>query len=462
MTRIHLNEHGFPIPTQAMPEGLLSEDEIPPVTLVLEDGQNFAKQDFAGLGYTHYEVWCIGAAGGLGGEEAAVIRWHVDITHEAMPVTEWDAWLAEELRRGTFTYPPGYHFGLSDPVTGEMISLTHEELLIYQHPGRVFTVFTYHDPYALKGSNVQGGAGGGGGLHRVSGLLADLDDLTPVIVGQVGADAEPGQGYVDGLYDPSPHSYAYYPAPYTGSYGPEQHIYGWFTQRYPNVPTLLPPQPGEDGGASSFGDIAQASGGKGGAGATEWIGGVKFFGGYGGEGGSGDRTEAGGGGVGSTSSDKNGKDGTWNGTIGKGGGGGRGGRVYSSAYQPGVAYAPYGHIPVPGDGSLMHQMANQPYKPPVVKDATNGGQGSFSYGDTSVYGQRQFKSKSSTYLRIYDYNESSPNYSELVSETPRPTTYSIVPGGGGGAKAPGKRWHGSKALGCSPNGTVIIKVFKID
>lgn len=455
MTRIELGGEGSPIPTIALPDTLITEDAIAPITLVLEDGQDFEKADYVGLGYTHFEVWAIGAAGGMGGGEGDYIRWDWVVTQEAMPVTEWNAWLAEQDRMDSFTYPAGYHFAFNDPVTGEQRTLSVHDYRLYQHPGRVFNVYTYSNPRLLKGPN--GGGGGGGGLHKVTGLLADLDDVVPVVVGQVGDDGAPGQGTVDALWDPSPYAFDSYPAPYTGSYGPDQHIDTWFTQRYPHVAVIPPPQPGEDGGASSFGDVAQASGGKGGLGSIEWIGGVKFFGSYGGAGGSGGSLVAGGGGAGSMSSDKNGKDGTWDGIIGKGGGGGRGGRVYSSQWRPGQVTYP-NWIPVPEDGALMHADAaayQAIHYPPVIVPATNGGQGSFSYGDTSVYGQRQFKGNAIRYLRTWNPDGT------LASEIAVPTDSPVFPGGGGGAKAPGKRWHGSKAIGYSPNGAVIIKVYKI-
>lgn len=460
MTRIELGGEGFPIPKIALPDTLVTDDVIAPITLVLEDGQDFEKANYVGLGYTHFEVWAIGAAGGVGGGEETYVRWDVAITTEVMPETEFNAYKAEELRRDSFTYPPGYHFSFNDPVTGEMLSLTVEEMFDYRHPGRQFRVYTYSNPRFLKGPN--GGGGGGGGLHKVVGFLDDLDDVVPVIVGEVGANALPGQGVVNGLWDPSPFSYPNYPAPYTGSYGPEQHIYGWFATRYPHVASIPPPQPGDDGGASSFGDVAQASGGKGGAGSIEWIDGVKFFGSYGGAGGSGGSLVAGGGGAGSMSSDKAGRDGGWDGIIGKGGGGGRGGRVYSSQYRPGQLYYP-NWMAVPNDGALMHSApaaGGSPVSyPSIIVPATNGGQGSFSYGDTSVYGQRQFKSNQLRYFRSYDYSEGVQG--ELVEERAIPTDIPIFPGGGGGAKAPGKRYFGSKAAGFSPNGAVIIKIFKI-
>lgn len=67
MTRIHLNGEGLPIPTEAMPEGLVAEGALAPVIFTPANGEDFLPADFIGLGYTHFEVMCVGAAGGRGG-----------------------------------------------------------------------------------------------------------------------------------------------------------------------------------------------------------------------------------------------------------------------------------------------------------------------------------------------------------------------------------------------------------
>lgn len=89
--------------------------------------------------------------------------------------------------------------------------------------------------------------------------------------------------------------------------------------------------------------------------------------------------------------------------------------------------------------------------------ATAGGLGSFSYADTTVYGNRQdrtgyinsmrFAWVGGVYLPVY----SAPSSSGSL----------IVPGTGGGAKLPGKRYYGSRAVGASPNGAVLIRLFKV-
>lgn len=167
-----------------------------------------------------------------------------------------------------------------------------------------------------------GGAGGGGGLHNVRGLLSALPASCPVVVG-VGGD--PGLDHV-------------------------------------SDPALT--TDGEDGGASSFnGDTARASGGQGGHRVqTNSV--TVTSQANGGAGGIGDRILAGGGAAGGVAGTPTatgpgtpgtaGADGTWDGVVGEGGGGGSG-----------------------GVGTYLGVTANA---------ATAGGRGSFDAGDTSVYG----------------------------------------------------------------------------
>lgn len=169
-----------------------------------------------------------------------------------------------------------------------------------------------------------GGAGGGGGLHRVQGLLSALPALCPVVVGAGGA---------------------------VGS----EHVSD------PGLTT-----DGADGGYSSFnGDTCRASGGKGGK-RVQANSLTVTTQADGGQGGLGDRIIAGGGsdggiagiptalGPGTPGEDAD--DGAWNGIVGSGGGGGAGG------------VGKYG-----GGGVTCNA-------------ATKGGRGSYNPGDTSVYG----------------------------------------------------------------------------
>jgi hypothetical protein len=169
-----------------------------------------------------------------------------------------------------------------------------------------------------------GGAGGGGGLQRVQGLLSALPSSCPVVIGAGGAL---------GTEDPS--------------------NVGFTTD-------------GGDGGYSSFnGNTCQASGGKGGK-RVQSNSLTVTTSANGGDGGIGGRIIAGGGGFGGTAGTPTasgpgtagtaGADGTWNGIIGSGGGGGAGG------------VGKYG-----GGGTTCNA-------------ATSGGKGSYNPGDTSVYG----------------------------------------------------------------------------
>lgn len=169
-----------------------------------------------------------------------------------------------------------------------------------------------------------GGAGGGGGLHRVQGKLSALPASCPVVVGAGGA---------------------------LGT----EHTYD------PNQTT-----DGGDGGYSSFNDTTcRASGGKGGK-RVQTNSTTVTTQANGGDGGIGDRVTSGGGATGGTAgtpadpgpgeAGTDGEDGTWNGSIGSGGGGGAGG---VSKYGSG--------------GSTLNA-------------ATAGGRGSYNTGDLAVYG----------------------------------------------------------------------------
>lgn len=138
-----------------------------------------------------------------------------------------------------------------------------------------------------------GGAGGGGGIHRVRGFLADLPDECGIVVGQAGDDeadvTDPAYGAPDPDTDKGFHD-----------------LVG-----------------GVDGGYSSFaGTVCMASGGKKGRQPFyNYDADYKFDVGIGGVGGIGGRTTAGGGGGGFPYGD----DGPWSGTLGAGGKGGDGG-----------------------------------------------------------------------------------------------------------------------------------------
>jgi hypothetical protein len=221
-----------------------------PLVIKFNASQNFNTQNYIDLGYTHFDVICIGAGGGMGG-------------------------------------------GIDTANAGTLV-------------------------------RSYGGAGGGGGFHRVRGLLSALPALCPVVIGA------------------------------GGTLGTE----------HSNNPVLT--TNGGDGGASSFNDpTCRASGGKGGkrVQSNSLVVGTQADGG---DGGIGNRLIAGGGAVGGVAGTPTaagpgspgtvGADGTFLQNIGKGGGGGAGG------------------VGKYGSGGT------------TCNAATAGGRGSYNPGDTSVYG----------------------------------------------------------------------------
>lgn len=222
----------------------------PPLVLTFLSNASFDTDTYLDLGYTNFEVICIGGGGGMGG-------------------------------------------GIDTANTGTLI-------------------------------RSYGGAGGGGGLHRVRGLLSVLPASCPIVV---------GAGGTLGTEHASDHSQT---------------------------------TDGGDGGYSSFnGTTCQASGGEGGkrvqSNATTVT--TQAHGGAGGIGGSIIVGGGGAGGIAGTPADPGpgtpgvaGVDGLWDGIIGSGGGGGAGG------------VGKYG-----AGGSMLNA-------------ATSGGKGSYNLGELSVYG----------------------------------------------------------------------------
>lgn len=382
--------------------------------LLLEDGEIFAPADYISLGYTNFEVWCIGAAGGLGSGDIGSLGTSVTFdkvtTTEVMPSDIWNAYM--NYWRLT------HQMSGADPIYGykpDGSPLTMEEAFEQFNPSHTLQVFTFSNPHPAWSHETAGGAGGGGGIHRAGGLLADLPSSVLVEVGQVGADAPPGQSVVNGLWTPVVDSWykdmvwgRILDASLDSVHPPGSTLRTYydtlldFQNRYPLPHTSFPVgQVGGDGGPSSFGAISQASGGKGGHPVKSWSGSAFVVDNLGGEGGLGDQVTAGGGAAGGTSTNTRGKDGVWDrDAIGQGGGGGYGG------------------------------------------GSNSGGKGSFSYADTSVYGPGQ----------------SGGNLPSATAADHLKT----APGGGGGARINKTLKYGSKALGYNPNGAVFIRMFKID
>lgn len=263
------------------------------------------------------------------------------------------------------------------------------------------------------GGQWMGGGGGGGGIHRKAGALVDIPDEVSVTVGQAGADGTDENNEAPLLSDGSPN------------------------------PAWVEPTPGEDGGYSLFGTIGPsivAAGGGGGGGLPTTVlypedfdavamGRLAYLsllvsrrtGGQGGEGGRGFGL-AGGGAPGAFAEKPssvweytNAEDGSWNGTIGEGGGGGLGGAFVND----GESYAP-----------------RDPEEPLMMR-AGEGGKGSYSFGDPSIYGPGQ-----------------APIF--------LPGKYAFTPGTGGGGryKKLATNGYGSRAPGYNPNGVVFIRLMK--
>lgn len=262
------------------------------------------------------------------------------------------------------------------------------------------------------------------------GMLSDLPDLVAVVVGKGGADAGIAQVKQLGSWTPLPPPYTrstYYDPYFTRRDEINEWLW-YYTHSYPEPTTFAGnPQPGQAGGTSSFGDVANASGGEGGGPGMIWDGAKFVRKGNGGNGGAGERIAPGGGGLGSTTVGVNGSDGIWRPETGIGEGGG-GGKAAGETPPPGGGYV------IGGGGGYY----GTPTPPPPLPSA--GGRGSYSYADTSVYGQRQFR-------QLWEYS----------------TTYNpvYVAGGGGGAR-PGKNLkHGSRAVGFSPDGVVVLRLSQI-
>lgn len=425
MSRFELGGKGDPIPLEALPDAFTTD--AAPLLLRLEDGVDFIPAVYTSFGFTHYEAWCIGASGGRGGEAREKALFTITYKFETVPSSLWNSFIevnryyyGDEVFVGNGT--PGYPYG------GYMPIREYVELLYPEHQ---YQVQTYSAP-VLKDPIAWGGGAGGGGLHVTSGRLEDLPEAVPVYVGQVGADGNLGHKLSSGSAIPNPLAYLANPIPPAG--GP---FWNW-QARYPLPnPSFLPPQAGADGGVSSFGDVCVASGGKGGRSAVKWVSGQLIIDGVGGEGGIGGQSAAGGGALGGTT-EADAPDGTWDGEIGQGGGGGRGGAFSSEFFWDAL-------------NQTWHGRGEK-------RNPGNGGQGSFSYADTSVFGARQRKQPPITVS-----GEPSLMHTGVVltpGDSAPPITYSVLPGSGGGARAKGLPF-GSYAVTYSPNGLVLLRLYKV-
>ena len=396
MSRVEFSGQGYPIPLEALPSEFAVDTA--PLLLTLLDGVDFIPDDYISFGFTHYEAICIGAVGGRGGDASSQVNFFSTTVQVTVSTADWN--LYKEITRIQDFYTSGEwdHQYLGGAEYGPDHMATAVEILEINNPTHKLPVTTYSGAELVATSITDhGGSGGGGGLHMVSGLLDDLPEEVPVAVGAPGIDAPVGQIQVNGLWTPLPYAMT---SRYNSGYGmayPQGRLrelsdyFNTYQYKYPGTRTSFAvPVIGGDGGTSTFGDICRASGGKSGNPCMVWGGSAFVPDAAGGEGGSGLEVVAGGGAAGAVGA-VNGSDGTWDGEVGEGGGGGRGG---------GSTWA-----------------------------ATNGGQGSYSFSDTSVFGARQYKSGD-------------------------------IGGTGGGARPLDKK-YGSEAPSYSPEGVVLIRVYQV-
>lgn len=406
------------------PEGVLPGEALPDahssntaaLVLVLETG-DFHPEEYMSFGYNRFEAWCIGASGGYGGNEVSGI--HFDSSAVMVKLSNSDWSLYRELTRIQDRDTTGEwdHLYLGSTPSWPKSMMTAVELLEFYNPNHEFSVTTFSNPTLTGDPSAYGGGGGGGGLHIVGGLLEDLPQPTPVVVGLAGVQGANGQGFVapDQVYTPIPQLMTERYAVVTNRLQELSNYFSDKRYKYPEPHGTFTggPLPGVDGGASTFGDVCRASGGKGGGKAIDWPAGVKTPYGPGGAGGLGDSVVAGGGGAGDPSTGHGGSDGVLDSVllIGGGGGGGRGRTPGEYVYSSGGGL---------WGGPSWHLVG--------ARSPGKGGKGSYSYADTSVWGPGE------------------PAYGDLG-------------GGGGGAHRSGLKF-GSHGPGYEPNGVVILRIFK--
>jgi hypothetical protein len=442
MSRIEFGGQGFPIPPLALPP-FGSDSDIAPTVLTFTANTDFPVVDYISLGFTHFEVWCVGGAGGRGGDATSNHIFAIEEVRRPVPQDIWNLYL--EYIRITDYFTSGewdhlYFYGPSAelPNNGLITIVQHTE---FYNPTHLMDFKTYKQVVLNPSYEGLGGGGGGGGFQKAIGLLADLPDVVPIVVGQAGTDAGYGQIKQNGSWAPDMPGIPY--PNWESDADPtlkRLHELSNFFHTYLNTyplphPSFSNPQPGGNGGASSFaGEICQASGGEGGDPGMVWDGTKFVVDGDGGDGGIGGRSDLGGGALGSVATGVNGADGGWlpETGIGAGGGGGKGGRVIRVSSFP--------------IGTFTY----------TIHLATASGQGSYSFADTTVYGQRQFR-QPLTYMKPVTVPKSGVFTFVLTVES----NYLVTPGGGGGARPLPNTKVGGRGVGYSPNGIVVLRLVKI-
>lgn len=349
MPQIEFDGQGEPIPIYAIPP-FQSESSIPPTVLTFTNSADFLAQTYRDLGYTHFEAWCIGAAGGRGGGVQVGDTTDPSYIYGEIPSTSYGG--------------EGGGGGLHT-IGGLLVDL----------PPIVQVVV---------GSE---GVAGADGNRQYRWRVAVAMQYEPSYGYPMMLAVVKGATNVPYMTDASGNAIPPY------FYTTEEAAYLFFEN-----PNYVEPQDGTDGGYSSFNSpLGLASGGRGGKKSPVYrnnqddkdrvsIAMQHAPGGEGGQGGIGGRIDPGGGGDGGKASELGffdvppypfgqyrqekprvltpAKDGFWDGVVGQGGGGGRGGTSQSNPSSP-----------ITGGAT-----------PPTVSPSSSGGKGSFSYADTSVYG----------------------------------------------------------------------------
>jgi hypothetical protein len=113
-------------------------------------------------------------------------------------------------------------------------------------------------------------------------------------------------------------------------------------------------------------------------------------------------------------------------------------------------------------------------RPDYPFPTAKGGRGAFSYADTRVFAPgadptdfftRDFQVNSDTGAVTWGLPYKpflGPKFLDAAGMIEYSMAEHPIPGGGGGARAPGKRLYGSRAVGYSPNGLVLIRLMRIE
>jgi hypothetical protein len=310
MSQIEFGGYQDPIPSEAIPNTFLYDAASPLINLA--DGLDFQLADYDTLDYTHYEVICIGGAGGRGG----------NFPHSAF-----------------YSYGGAGGGGGLNRINGKLVDLPSSIPVVVGQPGANGIDGNGEDLYIMAQSY---------GLPEES---FPLENMTIVDTG-----ARPlqrgGHTYINAGGNMVP---PYFMSDQLGNVVPPSDPDAIDYVMASVNSTRIAPEDGQDGESSSFGSICKASGGTGGKKSPLYVvyngiyGGLtQQPGGDGGDGGTGGQILSGGGGTGGASiynywpegtpGGFSGKykdstlvaaqNGTWDGKIGQGGGGGRGGTTF--------------------------------------------------------------------------------------------------------------------------------------